>query len=95
MSLVGARVLRKEDPRLLGGRGTFVDDLATVKRTLGVPSELWSCHTTVVEGYVVEGHVPASDIRRLVEQAPTMAGIALPGWINKSPDSITAATNCW
>ena len=56
-----------------------VDDIAAVKKTLGVPPELGSCHTSVVDGYVVEGHVPADSIKRLLRERPKFAGLAVPG----------------
>ena len=46
------------------------DDLAPIKMLLGVPDALASCHTATVGGYVIEGHVPAQDIRRLLEEQP-------------------------
>lgn len=55
------------------------EDLAAVKRRLGVPDTMASCHTSVVGGYFVEGHVPAADIKRLLAQKPKAAGIAVPG----------------
>lgn len=56
------------------------------KARLGVPSDLSSCHTAEVGGYVVEGHVPASEIRRLLEQQPEgVKGIAVPGMPSGSP----------
>ncbi|MFL6649555.1 MAG: DUF411 domain-containing protein [Sulfurifustaceae bacterium] len=45
----------------------------------GVPVELKGCHTAIVGGYVVEDHVPANDIRRLLKERPTVRGIAVPG----------------
>ena len=61
------------------------DDLATAKAANGVPGELQSCHTATVGGYVVEGHVPAGDIRRLLAERPALAGIAVPGMPVGSP----------
>ncbi len=61
------------------------DDLRPVKAELGVPSDLVACHTAVVEGYVVEGHVPADDVRRLLEERPDVAGVAVPGMPVGSP----------
>ena len=61
------------------------DDLAPVKRRLGVPSALESCHTALVEGYVIEGHVPASDIRRLLKEKPKVLGLAIPGMPKSAP----------
>ena len=70
---------------------TVVDqaDLRTVKGQLGVGPRLQSCHTAVVEGYAVEGHVPAQDIRRLLSQKPAVAGLAAPGMPRHSPGMIS------
>jgi hypothetical protein len=62
-----------------------LDDLAPVKRRLGVPPALQSCHTAVVDGYVVEGHVPADVIDRLLRERPAVVGIAVPGMPLGSP----------
>ncbi len=62
-----------------------VADLTAVKATLGVPSELQSCHTAVIEGYVIEGHVPIEPIRRLLEERPEIVGLAVPGMPTGSP----------
>jgi len=56
-----------------------VADIGGVKRKLGVPESLASCHTATVGGYVVEGHVPAADVRRLLREQPEAIGIAVPG----------------
>lgn len=56
-----------------------------VKKLAGVPERLASCHTATVDGYVVEGHVPASDIKRLLAQRPAVKGIAVPGMPLGSP----------
>jgi hypothetical protein len=56
-----------------------VDDLAAVKRKHGVPTAVEACHTALVEGYVVEGHVPADLIDRLLRERPRVAGLAVPG----------------
>ena len=61
------------------------EDMAAVKKRLGVPDELASCHTTQVAGYFVEGHVPAADIKRLLAQKPKAVGIAVPGMPAGSP----------
>jgi hypothetical protein len=53
-------------------------DVRPVKRAKGVPAELGSCHTALVEGYVIEGHVPAEDIRRLLQERPPVLGLAVP-----------------
>jgi len=60
-------------------------DLESLKTRLGVPSDLESCHTATVGGYVVEGHVPVSDIRRLLAEKPAAKGIAAPGMPVGSP----------
>jgi hypothetical protein len=62
-----------------------VDDLAPTKHAAGVPDELQACHTARIGGYVVEGHVPAADIRRLLAERPDIAGIAAPGMPMGSP----------
>jgi len=53
-------------------------DMASVKRMRGVPSSAESCHTGVVNGYVIEGHVPAADIKRLLKERPQIVGLAVP-----------------
>lgn len=60
-------------------------DLRGVKIRTGVPLELSTCHTTVVGDYVIEGHVPASVVKRLLEEAPDVKGIAVPGMPTGSP----------
>ena len=62
-----------------------VADVTPTARKLGVPDRLRSCHTSVVDGYVVEGHVPAADIRRLLASKPKAIGIAVPGMPIGSP----------
>ena len=62
-----------------------IDDLAATKHAAGVPDELQACHTARIGGYVVEGHVPAADIRRLLAERPDIAGIATPGMPMGSP----------
>lgn len=60
-------------------------DLDAVRTELGVPAEYAACHTAVVEGYVVEGHVPAADIKRLLAERPAARGLAVPGMPVGSP----------
>lgn len=61
-------------------------DMAEVKMDRGVPRELWSCHTMEVEGYIIEGHVPADAIEKLLrERPPGVAGLAVPGMPVGSP----------
>ena len=59
--------------------------MTEVKRTLGVPDRLSACHTAVVNGYLIEGHVPAADIARLLKEKPKVAGLAVPGMPMGSP----------
>lgn len=66
------------------------DDLAPIKRRHGVPRDLAACHTAIVEGYVVEGHVPADLIERLLRERPRITGIAVPGMPVGSPGMATA-----
>lgn len=56
-----------------------------VRARLGLPQKLGSCHTALVGGYVVEGHVPASDVRKLLQQKPKALGLAVPGMPVGSP----------
>ena len=62
-----------------------VADVRPVKAAHGVPEALWSCHTAVVDGYVVEGHVPAPDVRRLLAERPRARGLSAPGMPPSAP----------
>jgi hypothetical protein len=62
-----------------------VEDLGMVKRMASVPDDLQSCHTARVGGYTVEGHVPASDVVRLLEKRPDALGLVVPGMPSGSP----------
>ena len=61
------------------------NDLAEISRKAGVPEELQGCHTTFINGYVVDGHVPVKVVRRLLSERPAIAGITLPGMPTGSP----------
>lgn len=61
------------------------NDLTRVKDQLGVPRQLRSCHTAIVGDYLVEGHVPASDMERLLAEGPEVSGLAVPGMPVGSP----------
>ncbi|HED4874971.1 TPA: DUF411 domain-containing protein [Stenotrophomonas maltophilia] len=61
------------------------DDMHPVKQRLGVPAGKASCHTAEIGGYMVEGHIPASDIKRLLTERPTARGLVLPGMPAGSP----------
>lgn len=63
----------------------LVDDIDVVKERLGVPYDLQSCHTSEIDGYVVEGHVPIEAIEKMLSERPDIAGIALPGMPSGSP----------
>jgi hypothetical protein len=63
----------------------LVPDLHKIKREKGVPGQLSSCHTAIVDGYVVEGHVPVEDIRRLLSERPDATGISVPGMPPNAP----------
>jgi len=60
-------------------------ELMRVKMDTGVPMSMATCHTALVDGYVVEGHVPADQIKRLLAERPEFAGIAVPGMPMGSP----------
>ena len=59
--------------------------LARLKIDSGVPPLMTSCHTAFIDGYIIEGHVPAADIRRLLEDRPDAIGLAVPGMPFGSP----------
>ncbi len=62
-----------------------IEDLELYKREKGIPPTVASCHTATVDGYVLEGHVPAADIRRLLNDRPQALGLAVPGMPYGSP----------
>ncbi|MCP5420935.1 MAG: DUF411 domain-containing protein [Gammaproteobacteria bacterium] len=62
-----------------------LDNLDRIKTQYGVTPELASCHTAVIDGYVIEGHVPAGDIRRLLLERPAVKGLSVPGMPPLSP----------
>lgn len=64
---------------------TEVDDTAPVRKRLGMPDRLAGCHTGIVEGYALEGHVPAADVKRLLASKPQAVGLAVPGMPVGSP----------
>ena len=62
-----------------------VDDVTPTAARLGVPAKLRSCHTSEINGYAIEGHVPAADVKRLLAARPKAAGLAVPGMVMGSP----------
>ena len=62
-----------------------LQDLDPIKKKYGVSRQLQSCHTALVDGYVIEGHVPVDDIRRLVKEQPEITGLTAPGMPPMSP----------
>ena len=65
--------------------GRNLRDLMSIKRDAGVPVGLSSCHTALVGGYVVEGHVPVEQVKRMLAEQPDISGIAVPGMPIGSP----------
>ena len=63
----------------------MTDDTASIKKEYGIPEDLWSCHTTIVDGYYIEGHVPIDVVLKLLQERPAVDGIALPGMPSGSP----------
>lgn len=61
------------------------NDITAVKQRFGVPAHLASCHTALIGGYVVEGHVPASAVKRLLKEKPAAIGVSVPGMPIGSP----------
>lgn len=66
-------------------KDNITDEMDVIKAKYGVPKEMASCHTAIVDGYVVEGHVPAADIRKLLKTRPNVTGLAVPGMVTGSP----------
>lgn len=62
-----------------------MDDLTEIKQASGVPMKLRTCHTAVVGNYVIEGHVPADVVKKMLTEKPKMTGIAVPGMPIGSP----------
>lgn len=63
----------------------LVDDTSVARRSVGIPARYASCHTAKVAGYGIEGHVPATDIRRLLAEHPKARGLAAPGMPGGAP----------
>lgn len=61
------------------------DNVGAVKQQHGLPAALASCHTALIDGYVIEGHVPADLIRKLLDEHPALAGLAVPGMPQSAP----------
>jgi hypothetical protein len=62
-----------------------MDDVTPVKKEKGVPEQLYSCHTTVVGDYVIEGHVPADLVKRVLREHPAILGLSAPGMPQSAP----------
>ncbi len=56
-----------------------IEVMEALKQKHNIPTELASCHTTIIDGYVMEGHIPADDIKRFLAKKPDMVGLAVPG----------------
>jgi hypothetical protein len=63
----------------------FGKQFTDVKSKYGVPQRLYSCHTALIDGYVIEGHVPADLIKRMLKERPAIVGLAVPGMPVGSP----------
>jgi len=64
---------------------TETEDTSSVRKRVGMPERLAGCHTGIVDGYAIEGHVPAADIKRLLAAKPQAVGLAVPGMPVGSP----------
>ncbi len=89
---VYTQYLEREDANV---KVVDVADLSAIKKQYGVPTELQSCHTSVIGGYVVEGHIPLEVIEKLLAEKPTIKGIALPGMPSGSPGMPGPKTETW
>jgi hypothetical protein len=65
--------------------------LAELKREAGIGDKLASCHTAKFDGYVIEGHVPGTDIKRLIAERPEAVGLTVPGMPAGSPGMVQGA----
>jgi hypothetical protein len=61
------------------------EDMDAIKDEMGVPKDVRSCHTALLDRYLVEGHVPAADLRRALADRPAVAGLAVPGMPKSTP----------
>lgn len=68
-----------------------MDDLTSIKEEYQVPVSFQSCHTAIVDGYVIEGHVPAADVERLLSDRPDVLGLAVAGMPVGSPGMDSAS----
>ena len=66
-------------------RAVDMEDITEVKQASGVPMKLRTCHTAIIDGYVVEGHVPADLVKKMLAEKPKVTGIAVPGMPVGSP----------
>lgn len=71
------------------------NDMDAIKAKYGVPSDLESCHTTIIGDYFVEGHVPGEAIQKLMSELPSIKGIAMPGMPSGSPGMPGAKTGAF
>ena len=62
-----------------------LEDMDAIKSQHGVAGNMSSCHTAIVDGYVIEGHVPAADVKRLLNERPKITGLSAPGMPLESP----------
>ncbi|AJF61748.1 TPA: hypothetical protein HA239_01570 [Candidatus Woesearchaeota archaeon] len=70
-------------------------DINSIKAENGIPGNMYSCHTAFVEGYFVEGHVPAEAVEKLLAERPDIDGIALPGMPSGSPGMPGPKNTIW
>ena len=68
-----------------GFKTTVTESAQRIQNTPGVPASARSCHTATIDGYLVEGHVPVADVKRLLKERPKIVGIAAPGMPAGSP----------
>jgi hypothetical protein len=68
------------------------NDLAEISLKAGVPEKMEGCHTMFIDGYVIDGHVPVTIVRKLLSEKPAIAGITLPGMPMGSPGMVGTKT---
>ena len=72
-----------------------VEDMSTIKDKYSIPREMESCHTSVIDGYFVEGHVPLSVLKKLTKEKPAIDGVALPNMPAGTPGMPGLKTKQW
>jgi hypothetical protein len=77
--------VKQVDKNKFNVRDVVTEDVSEIKNKLGIKPELSSCHTAIVDGYVVEGHVPMKDVTDMLKKKPDIIGLTVPGMVVGTP----------